>query len=299
MARDRAARRGRHIRTEALSSFSPEWLNLREQADGRARNRDVIEALSARFQLRDDISVVDLGAGTGSTLRALAPLLPAKQRWLLIDQDEGLLEIAQTEICRWASRSSRDGDVLRAEKDGATIDVRFRRANLADDPARTIGEGADLVTASAFLDLTSIDFMRHVARAAAHGKTAVYAALTYNGVQRWTPHRPADNRMASAFHGHMMRDKGFGPAAGPTAASEFSDQLKTFGFSVIEGESPWVLERGDRMLIDELVRGHAFAVAETGVVDDKTITDWVNLQRSGAMIGHTDIFAVPGSTPEL
>jgi len=277
-----------------LSNFSPEWLTLREQADGRARNRDVMDAVAARFQLRREINIVDLASGTGSNLRALAPLLPARQSWLLIDHDEGLLNVAKREMSRWATTCAAQDDMLRAEKNGADITVRFQVVDLAADPTHIFDGGADFVTPSAFLDLTSVGFMRHVARAAAQHKAAVYAALTYNGVQRWTPHRPADNQMASAFHRHMMRDKGFGPAAGPTAASEFADQLKSFGFSVIEGDSPWILERGDRMLIEELVRGHAFAVAETGAVDDKTITDWVGLQRSGAMIGHTDLFATPG-----
>ena len=55
------------------------------------------------------------------------------------------------------------------------------------------------------------------------------------------------------------------------------------------------LERGDRMLTEELVRSHAVAVSEVGGVDDKTIVSWVNVPRTGALVGHTDTFAVPGA----
>ena len=47
------------------------------------------------------------------------------------------------------------------------------------------------------------------------------------------------------------------------------------------------------MLIDELVRGHAVAVTETGAVDEKTVVAWVNVSRTAAFVGHTDMFAVP------
>ena len=77
------------------------------------------------------------------------------------------------------------------------------------------------------------------------------------------------------------------------AASHLSDQFRLNGYLVTEGESPWVLGRNDRMLIEELMRGHAMAAADTGLVDAKTLETWVKVQRSGAEIGHTDTFAAP------
>jgi len=58
-----------------MSTFSAEWLSLREGADERARNKDVANAFSAWFMQRPSVSVVDLGSGTGANLRAVAPLL--------------------------------------------------------------------------------------------------------------------------------------------------------------------------------------------------------------------------------
>ncbi len=152
---------------------------------------------------------------------------------------------------------------------------------------------------SAFLDLVSEAYINRLAKAVAARRAAFYAALTHNGLQRWNPHRPADNQMASAFHRHQMRDKGFGPAAGPLAASLVADAFRLNGYLVLEGESPWRLERNDRMLVDELVRGHAVAVTETGAVDAKTVVAWVSVPRTGALVGHTDTFAVPGDKSEF
>ena len=51
-----------------MSGFSPEWLALREPIDHRSRNAELASSLSARFQQRSAVEVVDLGCGTGSNL---------------------------------------------------------------------------------------------------------------------------------------------------------------------------------------------------------------------------------------
>ncbi len=90
-----------------------------------------------------------------------------------------------------------------------------------------------------------------------------------------------------------MSDKGFGASAGPEASSLLTDYLRLAGYSVQEGDSPWRLGPSDRMLIEELQRGHAMAVLETGVMDAKTVETWVKTIRSAAEIGHTDVLAFP------
>ena len=77
-----------------MSGFSAEWLALRESYDLRARNPIVLDAVAASFKSLDAISVVDLACGAGSTVRALGPHLPARQRWDLVDNDPRLLTVA-------------------------------------------------------------------------------------------------------------------------------------------------------------------------------------------------------------
>lgn len=278
-----------------MSEFAPEWLDLREPADLRARSSDVANAVSARFALRDDVSVLDLGSGTGSNLRATAPLLPHRQSWKLVDHDAGLHEVAKARLAAWADAAQFSDDGLHLRKDGREIDVTFIVADLASETAHLLEQPLHLVTASAFFDLTSQDYIRALAKTVAEHRIAFYATLTYNGQRRWSPHRPADNQMASAFHRHQLRDKGLGLAAGPMAPAHLADQFRLNDYSVIEGDSDWRLERSDRMLIEELVRGHAVAVSEIGGVDAKTIVNWINVPRTGVIVGHTDTFAAPAS----
>jgi hypothetical protein len=276
-----------------VSEFSSEWLDLREPADARARSAEVANAISARFALRDELHILDLASGTGANLRATSSLLPKRQVWKLVDNDAEALDAAKKRLIGWADASEIDDEMLRLKKDGRDLTVTFSIADLASETGRLLDEPWQLVTASAFFDLASQDYIRALSKAVAARNAAFYAALTYNGLRRWAPHRPADNQMTAAFHRHQMRDKGLGIAAGPMAAEHIADQFRLHGYTVLEGDSAWRLERGDRMLIEELVRGHAVAASEAGGVDDKTLLDWIKVARTGALVGHTDTFAVP------
>lgn len=281
------------------AAFSTAWLQLREGADQRARNRELANALSAWFSLRDAVTVTDLGSGTGSNLRAVAPLLPQRQAWRLIDNDPALLSEARDMLRRWADHSEPSGaGGLQLRKGNAVISVAFERIDLARGLDNALDERSDLITASALFDLVSPAFIKSLVRRISGQRAAVYATLTYNGLQKWAPRRPTDSQVAAAFNRHQMTDKGFGPAAGPEAGSVLADQLRLEGYSVQEGDSPWGLGAQDRMLIEELQRGHAMAVLELRTLDDKTVETWVRTMRSAVEIGHTDIFAVPGSAPE-
>lgn len=276
-----------------MSGFSAKWLALREVADARARNQGLAEAFSARLFSRPQITVVDLGCGTGANLRATAPLLADNQSWTLVDHDSALLTAAAEKLEAWADEGERDGAVLKLQKANKCIAVTLRAADLARDIEGVLDAPVDLVTASALFDLASVDFIRRCVRLVTRQRAAFYTALTYNGIQRWTPRHPADNQLMSAFHRHQLSDKGFGPAAGPTAPAHLADQLRLSGYMVLEGDSPWQLGARDAALVRELVAGFAAAVAQTGKVDAKTLEKWSSVCRTGAEVGHTDTLAFP------
>jgi hypothetical protein len=117
--------------------------------------------------------------------------------------------------------------------------------------------------------------------------------LTYNGDQRWTPEHDADAAMAQAFRAHQRRDKGFGAAAGPDAAQLLRETFLAASYSVTEADSAWRLGAGDRKLMNELAHGFARAVAETGLVAPAAVAGWSGIARSGAIVGHTDMLALP------
>ena len=199
-----------------MSGFSAAWLDLREGVDHRARNRRLERALAKHFDGWRPVTVVDLGCGTGSNLRATAPLLGPEQHWTLVDHDQALLDAAADRLAAWADGADRQGGTLALFKGPKRIDVEFRRADLARDLEGALGANANLVTASALFDLVSAEFIARFAAAVAARKSAFYTVLTYDGDQRWMPEHEADAGLLAAFHAHQRRDKGFGPARGRT-----------------------------------------------------------------------------------
>jgi SAM-dependent methyltransferase len=281
-----------------VSGFSADWLALREPADHRARNRELIRALGGRFADRERVTIVDLGCGAGSNLRALAPLLPPRQEWRLVDHDPALLAAARERVASWADEARPDGGGLAVRKGDRHLSVVFRRADLANDLEQVLSGAPDLATAAALFDLVSPAWIDRFATAVA-AEGAVFAPfLTYDGEERWEPPHPADAEMLAAFHRHQHGDKGFGAAAGPDAGRLLAQAFRARGYGVVEGDSPWRLDAcRDALLIAELALGIAQAVRETGLVPEPAVSSWLEARRSAAActVGHRDLLAVPGS----
>ena len=275
-----------------MTGFSASWLDLREGADHRARDADLARALARHFQPRKAVTVADLGCGTGSNLRAIAPLLGARQHWTLIDAEPTLLAAAGQRLAAWADATDREGDTLVLSKAGRRIVVAFRRADLARELEAQLASPPDLVTASALFDLVSVPFMKRLAGLLA-GRCAFYAVLTYDGRQRFGPPADDDAAVLAAFNAHQTGDKGFGPAAGPEAGRHLGAALHAVGYGVSTGESPWRLGAADAPLIGALVAGCAAAVAETGQLSARRVGRWRTRPRTTALVGHTDILALP------
>lgn len=277
-----------------MSGFSPQWLALREPADHRARNRRVLKAVADAFAGRDHVCVVDLGCGTGATLRALAPHLAARQSWRLVDHDENLIETAKKFLGGWAEEVLTEEARLIVRKASKSIEVRFLLGDLDRDLDRLGELPADLVTASALVDLVSETWMTRLVATLAARRLPLYAALTYNGAERWRPPHPADAVVLAAFHAHQARDKGFGGAAGPRAAELLRGLLARAGYALVTGASPWLIETQEGALMRELARGIAQAANETGAADRRAVDAWLTarLAATACEIGHTDIFAM-------
>jgi hypothetical protein len=276
-----------------VTGFSAQWLSLREGADFLARNNTVRAAALRRFAQRDAPTIVDLACGAGSNPRALAPYLGPRQSWRLVDHDAGLLVSARIALTAWADAVERD-EPLALRKNDRRLAFAFERLDLNADLSRAL-DGADLVSAAAFFDLVSPKWIEAFCAELARRRLPLYAVLTYDGRESWTPPHEGDAAMLDAFHRHQARDKGFGPAAGPRASALLREALERRGFAVYAGASPWRLGENDAALIAELAAGAAEAAAQTGLVAAATLADWRAARRiaSGCVIGHVDIFATP------
>jgi len=263
-----------------MSGFSVSWLDLREPADHAARDQGLAEQL-VRY-LRTDTSVspivADLGAGTGSTLRALTAAGAERCVWRLVDHDPALLN-----------------EALR--RHGQSSIVEDYQADLRDIAALPLG-GITLLSASALFDLMSAELMDALVARVKQQSAAFYAALNYDGRTQWTPPHPLDATVLEAFNADQRRDKGLGPALGPDAAAYLAKALQQSGYTVQLADSPWQLGADQDQLVSELVRGIRSAVASTAGLSASALDDWQAFRLSHAgsgqcLVGHIDILAFP------
>jgi Methyltransferase domain len=266
-------------------SFSADWLSLREPYDRRARNGAVVDAVAATFVDQTAINVVDLACGTGSTLRALMAHLPPQQNWRLFDNDLGLL-----------------GRAAMQERP-AHVAVTTTPVDLVRDLELALDGAVDLVTTSALLDLVSEEWLERFVVEAAARRLPVYAALTYDGRAMLAPADPRDDDIVAAVNRHQRRDKGFGPALGPTAAAAAIASLNAVGYVVVQGTSDWVFDTDDREIQAEVLSGWATAARESGDVDVGEIAGWLTRRRellaagrATMQVGHIDVLARPIGT---
>ena len=276
-----------------MSGFSVDWLSLREPVDHRSTNPAVRAAFVRDFGTRDMLRITDLGSGTGSHLRSLAPHLGMRQAWRLVDYDPRLLASARSILSAWAEEARDIDDRLLLRRGAQTIDVEFVEADLVGGLDALLDRPTDAVTSAALFDLVSGEFIQRLAAAMATAKLPLYAILSYDGHSKWSPPHEADADMLDAFHQHQGRDKGFGPAAGPRAADLLGAAFAQHGFAVTSGPSPWLLTQPHRQLIGDLAEGIAQAVTETGSVDVGRVSNWLDARREAKAceIGHRDIYA--------
>lgn len=293
-------------------TFDVDWLLLREPFDGFARSAAVAARLIAALPARPRL--LDLGAGTGSLLRWLAPRIGRAQAWTLVDADRAMADeafetMAEFAAARcwtttWPSRRT-----LLVHAPGGAWRIECLTADLAEAPANLPLRQVDAVTSSALCDLVSEAWL---ARMAAALRVPFYAALCVDGRDRWHPPHRADARIAGAFRRDQARDKGFGGRAlGATAPAAIQRIFGDRGFAVSSGASDWAVRpRGvptrvrplAQRFLGDLAAGHARAArARLPRRDAVAIFDWELARiravrdRLSVRIGHRDVLALPGS----
>lgn len=270
--------------------FPASWLALREPMDHRSRPGSLLAPLGEAWAAGGWSRVADLGSGTGSNLRYLAPRLPGSQRWTLVDHDAALLAEAEHRAPDHpgAPGTGRAGEVA----------VETRVGDLAEAGLEA-ARGAHLVTASALLDLVPEAWLRRLVDACRSAGAGALLALSYDGTVTWSgPPHPDDEVVRDAVNRHQRTDKGLGPALGPEAAPVARELFRDAGFRTILEPSPWVVTSDDGALAEALIRGWRDAAIELHPGETERLQAWARQRRASLAsatltVGHLDLLALP------
>jgi SAM-dependent methyltransferase len=264
---------------------TPDWLALREPADAAARAPELADTVRRRLPgpagPEAPLQVRDLGCGTGSMLRWLAPRLPGPQHWVLHDRDPALLaRAAASPLPAGVTVETACGDLT---------------ALGPDDLA-----GTALVTASALLDMLTPEEVDALAGACVEAGCAALWTLSVSGLVVMDPPDRLDAEFAGAFDDHQRRTVDGRRLLGPDAAAVAYASFAARGYDVQRRPSPWRLGPGDAALTEEWMRGWIAAACEqqSELAEDageylSRRLDAIAAGRLRVVIGHVDVLAVP------
>ncbi|NUS10954.1 MAG: class I SAM-dependent methyltransferase [Streptomyces sp.] len=244
---ERATVRLRDNGPEEPPRYAPEWLELREPADAAARAHELLDPLRIRLANlpgKAGLVIHDLGCGTGSMGRWLAPRLDGAQHWVLHDRDPYLLHFAAVASPRSAA-------------DGSRVTVETRRGDVARLTPDALA-GASLVTASALLDVLTREEIETLAAACTGAGCPALLTLSVAGRVELTPSDPMDEEITEAFNAHQRRGDLLGPDAITVACEAFSER----GATVRVNPSPWRLGPDEAALTAQWLRGWVGAAVE-------------------------------------
>ncbi|MFE7956025.1 trans-aconitate methyltransferase [Streptomyces sp. NPDC057413] len=263
--------------------YAPEWLRLREPADAAARAAELLDPLRERLTGGSRGLVVhDLGCGTGSMGRWLAPRLDGAQHWILHDRDPYLLHFAAV-------------GAPQAAADGSRVTVETRRGDLARLTPDAFA-GAGLVTASALLDVLTRDEVDALAAACAGAGCPALLTLSVAGRVELTPADPLDAEITAAFNAHQRRTGLLGPDAVTAACEAFA----AHGATVRVRPSPWRLGPVDPDLTEQWLRGWVGAAVEQRPELAERAEAYLTARLASlaagalrAVVHHSDLLALP------
>lgn len=230
-----------------LREVSSDWLALREAEDSRARSRELARSVLTRLP-SGPITVHDLGSGTGSMMRWLAPLLPGPQTWVLHDRHASLIERALEAA---APRDLFD----------APISIRSRIGELERLEAGDL-EGAALVTASALLDVLTTRAAHVIVDACVEVGAPALLSLSVTGEVALQPWDARDRLFEAAFNDHQRRETDGGRLLGRYGAPIVRGLFTEAGWSVRTARTSWHLTHAEPRLLREWFDGWVDAAEE-------------------------------------
>jgi Methyltransferase domain len=273
------------VRTGEVVRAHPSWLALREAADAAARSAELVEELR-RHLPTGPLVVHDMGCGTGSMARWLAPRVPGRQHWVLHDRDAELLVQAAADAPRDAADAAR-----------VTTETRCDDITRLDTDVLT---GASFITASALLDMMSEPELDRLVSSCVGADCPVLVTISVIGRVGIEPADPLDSRLQEAFNAHQRRASGGRRLLGPDAVGVAAAEFTRLGFDVHVRPSPWRLGPAEETLMSRWLAGWVGAAVEREPELLPVADEYLRRRRADAATGrlavtvhHEDLLALP------
>jgi hypothetical protein len=270
-----------------MSYHDTRYLAAKRSVDDRALNRHVLAEL-CRLLPAGEPRILEIGAGLGTMVaRLLEWRVIRAGTYTLLDVDPQLLRDSRTWLAGWATRRGLPTEPLPDGLRVGDLRVRLEEAELGCFLDAGSGEPADLLIASAFLDLVDVPaVLPGLLRLLAPGG-AYWFPITFDGGSTFLPDHPGDDDVLAAYHRSMDERVRYGRPAGESRAGRhLVGHLRAAGAPPLAaGSSDWVVHAGpdgtyphdEARFLDCILTTVEDALA--GRVDPARLADWVAARR--------------------
>jgi SAM-dependent methyltransferase len=222
-----------------------EYLKAKFALDERSLNAEVRRAYLEALHTLPHIECLDVGAGTGATLRRLLNSgLTAPLSLTALDRDPGLLDIARRDaegwLCALGLEPRMEEGAIQTHGELLTA-IRFADGELKHYRPNQL---YNVITAHAFLDLAPLREALRLFAAWLHPGGYLYASINYNGETRLRP--MYDDAVFEAgllgYYNHTMERRRVDghTTGGAYCGRRLHDLLPEYGFEIhAHGRSDW------------------------------------------------------------
>jgi hypothetical protein len=222
------------------------YLRAKQSIDDRSINRQVMGALSSGLAAHTGpLRVLEIGAGVGVMASRLVDwgVIDRKTEYTLLDRDAASMAAAREHLEGWATRATRRGPALLAEKNGVELDLRLELDDFVAFASNAEHRGRyDLVVANAVLDLFDLGPTLPLIWQMLAGGGQFWFTVNFDGETIFLPELALDRSVIDAYHASMGADAGATRGGHSQTGRRLLEAIPASGAELLAaGSSDWVV----------------------------------------------------------
>ena len=233
---------------EEKENFDVDWLNERYPFDVEARDKALETKMLALLADKPIVTLVDVGAGTGSNCLYFISKLSQHQKWFLIEQNTDLKKATIRRLKDYASYHKysfdQQQDHIKIKAPKKNIEVTIINDSLLNMETCVDVSKVDIVTANAVFDLFSEAQLIQLVNIISKHQLTFYHTLSYQGMF-FEPDDPFDKIFIDTYNEHMERPQAFGKALGTKANACLLTLFEAQPCTITTATSTWQIEPND------------------------------------------------------
>ena len=282
------------METAALASIH--WHDERFKFDCEARNQKVEQACFHHFYGKNEITIVDLGSGTGSNCLYFFEKFPSQQNWIFIEQEE---KISQYALNRLGIEADKKGyevthgtDSLVLKKEKRNINIKYVTDSFLNLVDVVDLDKVDLVMASAVFDLISFTQFVDFGSVLLEKKLPLLTTLNY-AEMNFNSDTPTDVVFIEKYESFMNRPQEFGKAMGKKCPRILVDFFQKQEAKIEYGPSIWKLEGESAQVMNHHLLNFMESASNHMIKDQEErmlFKDWITSKREAIEDGVLDTY---------